>query len=470
MESDQQQVGTLVSSARRNAGNPLWVSESESRLYTMRESSRGVIAHGTGSRIIAKEYHGRWIPDSGTPVLNDEPYIETVEDLSWPQTTWLTRNYNTIMSGIQVGSGLIQLVNGYRSVRCLNPVSIFIGILTIENGFDDLKHGVAGLWYGDYYRTDLSIATSQGLQYLGADEDRANFAGDLIPLASAALSFFGIACFAADTKLRTPEGLKAIQDFKSGDLILTRHESVPNGKIETKHVEEVFQTSAEIIELTLNNEAVIRTSGEHPFYVFGLGWRIANELCVGDLVITDQDTAVSVTNIVNTGDWQAVYNLRVADHHTYFVGDESWGFAVWSHNRCGNSWVGGIGERLAMEILLTKGHTILTAVKNASGHGIDIITLNKNGRLMFWEVKTSLSEVAPALSKAQRSMDTFVRTRLARAAAGGAHWAGSPAAIKGAEDVIARLIAGAKIRGGVLNVTNLNSHNGPSILLGIWKH
>ena len=27
-----------------------------------------------------------------------------------------------------------------------------------------------------------------------------------------------------------------------------------------------------------------------------------------------------------------VYNLRVADYHTYFVGDASWGFALWAHN------------------------------------------------------------------------------------------------------------------------------------------
>ena len=30
-----------------------------------------------------------------------------------------------------------------------------------------------------------------------------------------------------------------------------------------------------------------------------------------------------------------VYNLRVADYHTYFVGDESWGFALWAHNAYG---------------------------------------------------------------------------------------------------------------------------------------
>jgi len=27
-----------------------------------------------------------------------------------------------------------------------------------------------------------------------------------------------------------------------------------------------------------------------------------------------------------------VYNCREAEYHTYFVGDQKWGFSVWSHN------------------------------------------------------------------------------------------------------------------------------------------
>lgn len=30
-----------------------------------------------------------------------------------------------------------------------------------------------------------------------------------------------------------------------------------------------------------------------------------------------------------------LYNLRVQDHRSYFVGAEGWGFSVWAHNACG---------------------------------------------------------------------------------------------------------------------------------------
>jgi hypothetical protein len=38
--------------------------------------------------------------------------------------------------------------------------------------------------------------------------------------------------------------------------------------------------------------------------------------------------------LVHTGKQERVYNLRVADYHTYFVGSEEWRFSVWAHNAC----------------------------------------------------------------------------------------------------------------------------------------
>jgi hypothetical protein len=45
-----------------------------------------------------------------------------------------------------------------------------------------------------------------------------------------------------------------------------------------------------------------------------------------------------VEKIVETGSPETVYNLRVADHHTYFVGSKAWGFAVWTHNFYGTGF------------------------------------------------------------------------------------------------------------------------------------
>jgi hypothetical protein len=40
----------------------------------------------------------------------------------------------------------------------------------------------------------------------------------------------------------------------------------------------------------------------------------------------------SVQEIIETSQIATVYNLRIGDYHTYFVGSREWGFAIWAPN------------------------------------------------------------------------------------------------------------------------------------------
>jgi hypothetical protein len=126
-------------------------------------------------------------------------------------------------------------------------------------------------------------------------------------------------------------GYRNVEEIRAGDLIFSRSEHDPSGPIEAKVVEEVFERFAGVYNLHIGGQ-VIGTSGEHPFYVEGKGWTKAFELQPGDRVATADGVGVLVEEVWDTGEWELVYNLRVADHHTYFVGDESWGWAAWAHN------------------------------------------------------------------------------------------------------------------------------------------
>ena len=75
---------------------------------------------------------------------------------------------------------------------------------------------------------------------------------------------------------------------------------------------------------TVEPERVLRTTQEHPFYVRGKGWTPLAEIRPGDVIRTD-DGWVPVAGITDTGRCETVYNLRVADYHSYFVGAEDWG-------------------------------------------------------------------------------------------------------------------------------------------------
>src|SRR5262249_42878521 len=49
----------------------------------------------------------------------------------------------------------------------------------------------------------------------------------------------GPGCFPAGTSLLTPQGSKRIEEFRPGDLILSRAETEPSGVVEAKEVQEV---------------------------------------------------------------------------------------------------------------------------------------------------------------------------------------------------------------------------------------
>jgi hypothetical protein len=150
-------------------------------------------------------------------------------------------------------------------------------------------------------------------------------------IAAHGCQYLNSGCFAAGTKLWTPQGYKPVESFVAGDVIYSRDEHDPSGPIEAKVVEEVFERFAGVYNLHIGGQ-VIGTSGEHPFYVEGKGWTKAFELQPGDRVATADGVGVLVEEVWDTGEWELVYNLRVADHHTYFVGDEHWGWAAWAHN------------------------------------------------------------------------------------------------------------------------------------------
>ena len=77
-----------------------------------------------------------------------------------------------------------------------------------------------------------------------------------------------------------------VEEFAVGDLIYSRDEWNADAPVEVKLVEEVFVRYAGILALHAGGQ-VIRTTGEHPFYVKGNGWTACNCLNVGDMIRTD---------------------------------------------------------------------------------------------------------------------------------------------------------------------------------------
>ncbi len=144
-----------------------------------------------------------------------------------------------------------------------------------------------------------------------------------------------LACFTAGTPIETENGPQAIETIRPGDLVWCRDDDDPSAPLELKSVEQVFERWARVLEVNLPGGVSIGTTAEHPFWVVGKGWVWAGDLVPGDQLLGEDGQEVTVESIAQTEQFEKVYNLRVADNHTYFVGSDGWGFSVWVHNaRC----------------------------------------------------------------------------------------------------------------------------------------
>ena len=206
-------------------------------------------------------------------------------------------------------------------------------------------------------------------------------------------------CFVAGTPFLTPDGEKAVEQFRPGDHILSRPENDVNAPLEVQIVEDVFVTVALVHSLQVGGQS-IRVTGEHPFWVKGKGWAGAAFLAAGDLLSSHDDQWVPV-EAVNTEDREVttVYNLRVANDHTYFVGCQEWGFSVSAHNTC-------------FEVVKTAdGYRVLTPT--GSVHAEFLLT--PGGRDAAYRLSNRLNELprpgGPTLKwDAHDSIDTFGHT------------------------------------------------------------
>jgi hypothetical protein len=182
-------------------------------------------------------------------------------------------------------------------------------------------------------------ATQAGAIYAGRQErfdlfqSATAFAGGALGgLVGSVAGAFDKTCFRAGTPLVCEGGHRPVEDLRKGDKLAARDEFDPDGPIEFKAIEEVFVRRGLILEVTVAGQT-IGTTAEHPFYVFERVWTPAGELQVGDLLATAAGRYLPVEKLHHTGNLETVYNFRVADHHTYFVADQHWGFEVWVHNR-----------------------------------------------------------------------------------------------------------------------------------------
>ena len=140
-------------------------------------------------------------------------------------------------------------------------------------------------------------------------------------------------CFVAGTLVATAQGHRPIEEIGEGDFVWSRSEET--GELALRPVAQLFVTPDQAtVEIEIVSESghleTIGATLEHPFWVPGEGWVPAGRLEPGDELWTWRDEWLRVRQVRGSPERETVYNLEVAEDHTYFVGEAE----AWVHNTC----------------------------------------------------------------------------------------------------------------------------------------
>ena len=138
-------------------------------------------------------------------------------------------------------------------------------------------------------------------------------------------------CFTAETMLWTIYGPVLITELRQGRRVLSRSQHDPDGPLTERLIIATYENTAPIWEIGLGGK-VIRTTAEHPFWARGKGRVETASLVVGDELAGKDGEWTVVERVMATDRVEKVYNITIEEDHTYFVGGNEWGFAVWAHN------------------------------------------------------------------------------------------------------------------------------------------
>ena len=152
-------------------------------------------------------------------------------------------------------------------------------------------------------------------------------------------------CFVAGTPVLTGGGkTRPIDQIQPGEAVLAVSDSDPQAKPQPRRVERVFANGPQpIFAVVVEGQSIFATAG-HPFHVLGKGWTPVKDLKCGDVLLGHDGRGHSVEKVIDTGRVEPVYNIQVAEDHTYFVGSPDGRFGVLVHNVSPNN---GDGFRAA---------------------------------------------------------------------------------------------------------------------------
>lgn len=124
-------------------------------------------------------------------------------------------------------------------------------------------------------------------------------------------------CLTAGTPICTRQGFVAVDKIQVGDEVLSKN--INTGEIDYRPVLQTTERQAVPVTKFVVAGTPVTASEGHHFWVSGTGWSKTRELAAGQPIHTATGMA-RIESAALEAEPAPVYNLVVADFHTYFVG------------------------------------------------------------------------------------------------------------------------------------------------------
>ncbi|MEK5332837.1 polymorphic toxin-type HINT domain-containing protein [Lysinibacillus sp. FSL W8-0992] len=113
-------------------------------------------------------------------------------------------------------------------------------------------------------------------------------------------------------------------------MVLAKDENDSDGQTAYKKVTNLYRNQRDDLIKLYVGKQIIETTDNHPFWVEGKGWVLADELQIGDKLQKADGSNLKIDKVefVRMDEPVTVYNFTVEDYHTYYVTD----IGVWVHN------------------------------------------------------------------------------------------------------------------------------------------
>ncbi len=263
---------------------------------------------------------------SGNPETRSDPtgqYIATQTPLSQPNgaIAYLMPDHNTITTIINDGSGNGYTVSGqfFRTTNGFSMDTFTNGQEAAYGGYNPntgTSHTLGGLFQ------QIANGINAFLSHVSAPT------GDYTPCT--------LLSFTPTTKVATSQGEKAIGSLHPGERVWAyntkthKMELQPVVHVWINHDHDLVDVTIAFTPPTKHNKPaqktseVVHTNEKHPFLTVEKGFVPVSQLHTGMHVVSANGSVGAITVLKIVPGTMTMYNLEVAQDHTYTVGDGKW--------------------------------------------------------------------------------------------------------------------------------------------------